>query len=285
MNNTYHTSEWFRDSSFEEMKVRYDEDGFLIFENVLTTDYLNRIRTALAPYLDTPLKGRNDFEGTKTNRVYAMLAKDPIFAELAIHPLALKFAEAELGMTMRLSACLAIQLHRDETVQPWHFDDAHMQSPRPRKAWGLSAFWAINATTVENGATQFIRGSHKWGDDKNPVNLDERVFENHGKDYSAKDKEYDIVTPELPAGSLMIAKSTLWHRGGANKTDTPRTIITPQYCVGWARQLENMVLAVPPKTAAKLPKRAQELLGYSIHAPFMGYVDGMHPNRLMPKEE
>ena len=74
----------------------------------------------------------------------------------------------------------------------------------------------------------------------------------------------------------MIAKSTLWHRGGANHTDKPRTIITPQYCVGWARQLENMLLAVPPEIAAELPKRAQELIGYSIHHPFMGYVDGMH---------
>jgi len=41
----------------------------------------------------------------------------------------------------------------------------------------------------------------------------------------------------------------------------------------------------PSKPATKLPKRAQERLGYSIHVPFMGYVDGMHPNRLMPKEE
>lgn len=285
MNNVYDTSEWFKDSSFEELKARYDEDGFLVFENVLNTDYLNCIRNALAPYLDTPLKGRNDFEGTKTNRVYAMLAKDPIFAELATHPLALQFAEAELGMTMRLSACLAIQLHRDETVQPWHFDDAHMQAPRPRKAWGLSAFWAIDETTTENGATQFIRGSHKWSDDQSPITLDMPVFEKHDKDYSADDDRFDIVTPELPAGSLMIAKSTLWHRGGANKTDTPRTIITPQYCVGWARQLENMVLAVPPEKARNLPPRAQELLGYSIHAPFMGYVDGMHPSKVLSKAE
>ena len=79
----------------------------------------------------------------------------------------------------------------------------------------------------------------------------------------------------------MIAKSTLWHRGGANHTDKPRTIITPQYCVGWARQLENMLLAVPLETAAELPKRAQELIGYSIHHPFMGYVDGMHPAKIL----
>jgi len=272
-------SKWLGDESFEDSQARYDRDGYLIFENVLSPEKLSAIRAALAPYLDTPLKGRNDFEGTRTNRVYALLAKDPVFAELSIHPLALTFAEADLGQSLLLSACLAIQLHRDETVQPWHFDDGHMLAARPRPAWGLSAFWAIDNTTKENGATQFIRGSHKWGDDQSPLTLAPDVFEKHDRDYSEDDSKFDIVTPELPAGSLMIAKSTLWHRGGANHTDKPRTIITPQYCVGWARQLENMAIAVPPEKAAQLPSRAQELIGYSIHAPFMGYVDGMHPKK------
>ena len=40
-----------------------------------------------------------------------------------------------------------------------------------------------------------------------------------------------------------------------------------------------MALAVPPDIAKTLPERAQELIGYSIHAPFMGYVDGRHPER------
>lgn len=274
-------SPWLNGMSFIETKAQYDQDGYMVFENVLGSEKLAQLRSALSPYLGTPLKGRNDFEGTKTNRVYAMLAKDPIFAELALHPLALGFAESDLGPSLRLSACLAIQLHRGETVQPWHYDDAHLQIPRPRAASGLSAFWAIDATTLENGATQFLRGSHLWGDDKSPMTLDTPVFEKHGRDYSQKDTELNIVTPELPAGSLMIAKSTIWHRGGANKTDKPRTIITPQYCMGWARQLENMVLAVPAETAKQLPKRAQELIGYSIHAPFMGHVDGRHPAKTL----
>jgi len=274
-------SPWLNGMSFIKTKAQYDQDGYMVFENVLGSEKLAQLRSALSPYLGTPLKGRNDFEGTKTNRVYAMLAKDPIFAELALHPLALGFAESDLGPSLRLSACLAIQLHRGETVQPWHYDDAHLQIPRPRAASGLSAFWAIDATTLENGATQFLRGSHLWGDDKSPMTLDTPVFEKHGRDYSQKDTELNIVTPELPAGSLMIAKSTIWHRGGANKTDKPRTIITPQYCMGWARQLENMVLAVPAETAKQLPKRAQELIGYSIHAPFMGHVDGRHPAKTL----
>ena len=86
----------------------------------------------------------------------------------------------------------------------------------------------------------------------------------------------------MPAGSLMIAKGTLWHRGGANDSDQSRLIVTPQFCRGWCRPLEQQLLAVSPEKVAKLPKRVQELLGYNIHLPFMGYVDGMHPSKVLP---
>jgi len=41
------------------------------------------------------------------------------------------------------------------------------------------------------------------------------------------------------------------------------------------------LLAIPTETVKGLPARTQELLGYSIHAPFMGYVNGMHPSRIL----
>jgi hypothetical protein len=36
-----------------------------------------------------------------------------------------------------------------------------------------------------------------------------------------------------------------------------------------------MILAVPAEVVEKLPERALELIGYSIHPPFMGHVDGV----------
>jgi hypothetical protein len=33
--------------------------------------------------------------------------------------------------------------------------------------------------------------------------------------------------------------------------------------------------------AATLPERLQELLGYNIYPPFLGYVDGRHPRRAL----
>ena len=42
-----------------------------------------------------------------------------------------------------------------------------------------------------------------------------------------------------------------------------------------------MILAVPPDIAQSLSPRIQALMGYSIHPPFMGHVDSMHPERLL----
>jgi len=273
---------WLDGRSFADAKTEYDQRGYVIFERVLDKQALDDLRAALEPHFTR--FGRNDFEGERTNRVYALLAKGQAFADLATHPLALAFAEAELGPTCLLSACLAINLHPGETVQPWHTDDGGIQAPRPRKAWGVSCFWAIDETTDLNGATEVIPGSHLWGEEMVdgaavPTSFQTGAYRPDDSDPGAR---ADAVKLVMPAGSLAIAKGTLWHRGGANRSEASRLIITPQYCAGWARQLENMTLAVPPDVAAGLPERARELLGYSIHPPFMGYVDGVHPKRLLP---
>lgn len=274
------TQHWFNGRSFESWRDGFDRRGYLIFERVLSPDTVTAIRAALAPHLARDLKGRNDFEGERTNRVYALMAKSPVFAELAIHPLALAFAEAELGQSCLLSALLAINLHPGETVQPWHTDDGNAKIPRPRPALGISTFWAIDDTTEQNGATEIIPGSHLWDDERIAGASTPADFTRAGANRASGDRT-DSVKLVMPSGSLAITKGTLWHRGGANRSDRPRLIITPQYCAGWMRQLENMALAIPADIAQKLPERARELIGYSIHPPFMGHVDGRHPGKLL----
>jgi ectoine hydroxylase-related dioxygenase (phytanoyl-CoA dioxygenase family) len=271
---------WLGGRSFASWREEFDSHGYLIFERVLRQDRVAEIRAALAPHLARDLKGRNDFEGVKTNRVYALLAKSPMFAGLVAHPLAMAFVEAELGESCLLSALLAINLQPGETVQPWHFDDSGAKIPLPRPPLGISTFWAIDDTTELNGATEIIPGSHLWDCETiagavKPADFNSRAVERETSDRA------DAIKMTMPSGSLAITKGTLWHRGGANRSDHPRLIITPQYCVGWVRQLENMCLAVPPEVADNLPERVRELIGYSIHPPFMGHVDGLHPKRLL----
>ena len=276
-------SKWLSGRDMSDLVRQFECEGYLVFEKVLDNDQVQRTREALEPLLEQDVTGRNDFEGAKSNRIYAMLNKSPVFAELITHPLLLGWAEAEMGKSCLLSACLAIQLKPGESVQPWHTDDAHLQIPRPRAAYGLSAFWAIDETTAENGATEIIPGSHKWSGESIVGSLNDADLMGIDPDHGAADAgaHADAIKVLLHPGDLMIAKGTLWHRGGANNSDKSRLIVTPQFCPGWARQLENMLLAVTPDNAAKLPQRVQQLLGYSIHPPFMGYVDGMHPSRVL----
>lgn len=261
---------------------QFEEEGYVTFDNLLDAKQIATVREALAPYFDLQRTGRNNFEGMKSNREYSLLGKGDIFSEIATHPLPLAFAEAEFGHSCLLSAFLAIKLHPGETVQPWHYDDEHSSASRPRAPFQLSAFWSIDATTETNGATEIIPGSHKWGDDMRPSHT---IFTKGIASTDMGDPDIDpgahpdAIKICLAPGSLVLAKGTLWHRGGANRSDAPRLILTPQYCPGWVRPLENMCLSVPKEIAAELPQRARELMGYSIHPPFMGYVDGVHPQK------
>ena len=234
-----------------------------MLEHAVDVDTIERIRAELSPWLgDEAFRGRNDFEGFLSNRVYALLAKAPAIATLVEHPWVLAMLDQLLLPNFLLSANLAINLLPGETAQQFHIDDDFYRVGRPRPPISVSAIWAIDEFTAENGSTEVIPGSHLWGD------------EVPGVDHP------DVVPVVMPAGSVVVFAGTLWHRGGANRSDRARLAITPQYCEPWARQQEQQILSVGPR-ATEYSERIQSLLGYSIHPPFMGHVNGLHPLRLL----
>ena len=252
-------------SEFEEHLEALSVDGYTVLERLVSADLLARIRTELAPYLQGRLMGRNDFEGTCSERVYALLAKSPSMAEIIEHPTVLDFLDVLLPANYLLSAALAINLHPGETAQPVHADDVSLilDLPKPRKTQSISTIWAFDAFTASNGATEVIPGSHRWADGREP-------------------READFVKVSMPAGSVLVFLGTLLHRGGANVSKQKRLAITPQYCAPVLRQIENMVLAVPPDKARRYSDKIQNMLGYNVIEPgFTGYVDGQHPKKLI----
>ena len=245
------------------------EHGFLIIEGLLEPAEVQAVKAALSPWLQGERYGRNDFEGERTERVYALLAKSPVLACIIEHPQVLTLVDRLLPPQYLLSAALAINVHPGETPQPFHIDDSSNQlpGPRPRPFTGVSTLWAFDDFTDSNGATELVPGSHRWDDARFPA------------------READVVKATMPAGSAVVFLGNLVHRGGANRSTGTRLGITPQYCAPWVRQLENMVLAVPPDVARQYSPRVQEMLGYSTADPgFMGYVDGLHPRRLIDPE-
>ena len=246
---------------------RLESSGYTIIERAVDATCVAEIKRELSPHLQGRYLGRNDFEGRHSERVYALLAKAPSIATLVEHPDVLSLVDALLPPHYLLSAALAIQVHPGEKPQAFHFDDAGGGLPfkRPRPPLGVSTMWALDDFTFDNGATEIVPGSHRWDEARAPT-------------------EDDIVKAVMPAGSVLVFLGNLLHRGGANLSHGSRLGITPQYCAPVMRQIENMVLAVPPPLAARYSERVQALLGYSVVEPgFMGYVDGRHPRKLIPR--
>lgn len=262
--------------------------GFVIIENLLDAAALAEIKSALAPHLSRHV-GRNDFEGRKTERVYALAAKGRPFADMATHPRILALLDELLMPNYLLSASQAIHIHPGETAQPLHTDDSFYSLPRPRPAVSISTIWAIDPFTEENGATRIIPGSHAWGDEgpedaAGPGHFNPETGYRDMGQYADRERrtDYQPITATMPAGSVIVFAGTLWHGGGANRSTGPRLAISHQYCEPWARPQENYFLAVNPAVAAGLSPRLRALLGYSIHPPFMGHAQGRHPEKYLP---
>ena len=101
------------------------QHGYVVVPGLLTGGQIQRIKAELAPYLRGRLRGRNNFEGFDTERVYALLAKAPVIAELVEHPHILPILDRLLAPNYLLSANLAIQLYPGETRQPLHRSEEH----------------------------------------------------------------------------------------------------------------------------------------------------------------
>jgi ectoine hydroxylase-related dioxygenase (phytanoyl-CoA dioxygenase family) len=242
-----------------------DRDGYAVVESLVPADRVAMIREELRSILDATPNGRNDFEGFQTRRIYALFAKNRVFDDLAVHPLLLAVLDATLGGSYHLSAPTGIEIAPGEKAQFLHTDDGIYPLPRPHQEVVLNSMWAFDDFTVDNGATRVVPGSHRWTD-RLPLDPDE------------------TVTVTMPAGSVLFIRGTLWHGGGANQTDRTRLGVLLEYAAGWLRQQENHILAVPADVIRTLEPRLQELLGYNIHPPFVGYVDGRHPRRLLEND-
>jgi len=57
--------------------------------------------------------------------------------------------------------------------------------------------------------------------------------------------------------------------------------LVTRYATSSTEAVENHILSVPPALARCLAPRLQELLGYNVYPPFIGYVDGRHPAKLL----
>jgi ectoine hydroxylase-related dioxygenase (phytanoyl-CoA dioxygenase family) len=160
------------------------------------------------------------------------LAHDEVFQQVPIHPQVLPVVDGVLGPGCLISSLSSIDIQPGEIAQPIHADDQLIPIPKPHPPTVCNTMWALTDFTEENGATRIIPGSHLA--DSSP-------------EYGG---EYDSIPASMPAGSVLLWHGSLWHSGGANRSDERRVGIAMNYCAGYIRQQENQQLGLPPALVA-----------------------------------
>lgn len=245
-----------------------ERDGCIVLEGVLSASEVERLARELKPHFDAVPHCAGDFYGYATKRVSGLAAKSQTCQEMIIHPTILGVMDHFLLKGCRgyhLNLTQAIQIGPGEPQQVIHRDDLMFNFVHPEFEAMINTMWAVDNFTKENGATHVVPGSHKWP-------LDRQA------------QPHEEVQGVMKRGSVLIWLGSLQHGGGANRTRKPRTGVVHSYNLGWLRQAEPQYLAVPIEIARTLPERLQRVLGYFVHEPNLGSLEGQDPIGLLTGE-
>ncbi|MDP2212515.1 phytanoyl-CoA dioxygenase family protein [Phenylobacterium sp.] len=232
-----------------------DRDGALILDDALSPAAVAEMVAELSPYVAATPEGRDGFTGVRTTRTGALVARSPAVRHAVSDPRIARMCEHLLKPN-----CERWQLHLSQLIrimpgqgaQPIHRDrwawGAHLKGIEPQ----LNTIWALTDFTRENGATQVVPGSSAWPDDR-------------------KVQPHEITQAVMKAGSVLIYTGSVFHGGGANRSEQDRWGLNLTYALGWLRQEENQYLACPPEIARTLSPELQDLLGYALGGYALGY--------------
>src|SRR5258708_5505573 len=225
--------EMLTDADIQAHADKIRDDGYTVIEHAVASDLVEGLKEALERTEREHGFGyaKTSFEGFKTVRINNLLAYDEVFWDVPLHQNVLPIVERVLDKECLLSSFVSLVLGPGQEAQPIHEDTQLIPLPRPHIPITINAIWALSDFTGDNGATRFVPGSHKY--DRSPE---------YGRQYAA-------VTATMPAGSVMLFDSALWHGGGPNTSDHRRFAFSCAYCWGWMRQQGNLQLGIPRGTA------------------------------------
>ena len=247
-------------ASAEDVAAVMAADGCAIIDRLASPELLERIDAEMTDHVARTPYGTDDFAGPRTRRTGGLVARSEAARELVLDDLVLGTVDHVLAHVnnyqLHLTQLIRIEpggpaqvVHRDQ----WAFDFFTFPTGYQVQC---NTIWAATDFTEANGATRVVPGSH-LAEDKLRFEL------------------ADTEPAEMERGSVLLYVGSLYHGGGPNHSEADRVGVNITYSVGWLRQEENQFLTVPPEIARELPERLQRLLGYSLGAYALGYVDDL----------
>ena len=208
---------------------RYAQDGALVLRNVVSANWLEKLAEAIERDINEPgpfFHGYGTDEGGRFHGNLRIWQNDEVFREFCLASnlpgLARQFLQTE-----KLNL-LYDQLFVKETGTTnrtrWHNDQPYW----PIRGWQVMSFWvALDPTTQETGALEFVRGSHRWDRWYQPEtfgvteNID--AYERNPDyedipDIQAHREDYDIVSWDLEPGDVYVFHAMTVHGAPGNQS-------------------------------------------------------------------
>lgn len=183
--------------------------------------------------------------GSTTTRVHDLVNRGPAFDELYVYRPVLEACRRVIGRPFKLSSLLARTVRPRSQAQPLHVDfraDAD--------GWPMVGFiFMVDDFRVDNGATRFVPGSHKW-----PTIPGETTEDPAPEDYPQQ------ATACGAAGSVILYNGSVWHGHAANRSDEPRRSVQGAYIRRGAESWFDGAAPMLPQTRARIGPLAKYLL-------------------------
>ncbi len=193
-------------------------------------------------------------------RVWNLLAKGDVFADMAAHPVIMTILRRFLGTEFIMGSIAANRILPGGPGQEPHVDypywDFYKAETHPV---GLNGSFPMNAQvsvlldpfTEETGATAYVPGSQK--ELRYPTEAD---------------NFYDKCERMLgDPGDVALFYGVAWHCAMPNISDQDRSAVLINYLPKWVKPLEDMPAALPADFIANASPDLRQLLGLSYPYP------------------
>jgi fumagillin biosynthesis dioxygenase len=236
-----------------EVARALDEDGYCIVPDVLSGELAatlgRRLREVAADLARSGVATHTPLiDPTPANvRVYDLPEHDPAFLHLLTDDAVCKLVDACLGPDWIVSNFTANIARPGARAMKIHSDMA-LVFPEPwAERWALNVIWCLDEARADNGATRYLRGSHRF---------------THHSDVPPH-AEATMRPLEAPAGSAIVLDGRTWHSSGNNVTESDeRALLFAYYTRGFIRPQVCWHEALSAATIAALEPRQRRLLGF-----------------------
>jgi ectoine hydroxylase-related dioxygenase (phytanoyl-CoA dioxygenase family) len=242
-----------------DLYVRHSRDlvrnGYSILPDALPTDLCDKLVAEFGRMQATWRRSLvQEFHGRNTVRYINLLNAALIFQTIPVAEKVRGVVKAALGEDCLLGTYGSVWIGPGEAAQMIHANESLYKIERAHPTFFVNVILALSELCESNGATRLVPGSHL---------LDH---------YPVMPPVYETIAAEMPKSGALFSLGSIYHGGGANRSQMVRHGMTVAYVSGWIRPQENFQAAVSQEKAANFDPALQALIGWRTGRNLLGHI-------------